>query len=250
MADDPASPLPDAMADCVALYFACDSPEERDGFLRLLAEKPGDEVDAFLIAMLANDEDPFVRVGAARSLAQRGHAGGVAYLREVVSVCSDDDVFAEVAYALADAAGAAAFDDLSAICEDPEREMQERIVAQSALVRADGERAAKAFVDHLEAVQAIGLQLSLVVPMLPALAVAPPLWPRARAALVRLAEQAERTHAGCPRPASVAASAALTLEQERILDAADEAEELASGLRESVELLDVLLEEASAHPSP
>ena len=86
MADDIQLLVPTTQRGWVDLYLACDTPEERDGFLQWVGEQPGDDSTALLLLMMNGDEDPVVRVGAARSLALRAHPQGLAYLRAALGL--------------------------------------------------------------------------------------------------------------------------------------------------------------------
>lgn len=179
--------LPESFDECVELYFECETPEERDGFVQLFSERQGNEVIAFLQAMMAEDEDVFVRIAAARALALRGDAAGQRLLSQYLTVSADDAVLAAaVAATVAYKQGEAA-DELAALFLDEERSHGERRLAQDGLLQASFERAAEVFARLLES-QA-PLDSDLVEGMMPALLeAAPALRSQAARALGRRAQ--------------------------------------------------------------
>ena len=138
-----------ATAELIDLYFEAEQPAERDALFARLAARTGAEVDAFLSALVAHDNDIFLRLAAAAELATRGYDQARAVLTDTLLAAGDDEVLEEAIDAWVGVAGADAFPALNAIFVDAERDGGERLLAMNGMERADGPRAARAFVEAL-----------------------------------------------------------------------------------------------------
>ena len=131
--------------DLIDLYFEAEEPSERDLVFAQLCTHEGPQVDGFLSALLAHDDDVFLRLTAASQLVGRGYAPARQVLLDTLFAAGDDEVFEEAVDALVRACGAEAFDELAPLAADAERDLSERLAAMVGMERADGPRAAAAF---------------------------------------------------------------------------------------------------------
>lgn len=155
MAASETAPAPEAVLDGLAtaelidLYFEAEQPAERDALFARLAARRGAEVDAFFWALVAHDDDIFLRLAAAAELATRGYDQARAVLTDTLLAAGDDEVLEEAIDAWVRVAGADAFPALHALFLDAERDGGERLLAMNGMERADGPQAARAFVAAL-----------------------------------------------------------------------------------------------------
>jgi hypothetical protein len=122
------------------LYFSLEEPAERDAFMDLLQPLQGPEVDAFLRAMMAHDEDLCMRAAAAEMLMGRGDAAGLAYFMAQLAQPDDEAAFVQAVGLLVQQRGAAIYPDLAAIWRDPERSTELRREALWGMERAHRDR--------------------------------------------------------------------------------------------------------------
>lgn len=138
-----------ASAELIELYFETEQPAERDAVLSQLAARREPEVDAFLVALLAHDDDIFLRLAAAAELGARGYRQARDVLTATLREAGDDEVLEEAIDAWVRVAGPDAYQELAELFSDPERDVGERLLALSGMERADGARAAHDFVAEL-----------------------------------------------------------------------------------------------------
>lgn len=143
-----------ASAELIDLYFETDQPAERDAVLSQLAARREPEVDAFLVALLAHDDDIFLRLTAAAELGARGFAQARDVLTATLREAGDDEVLEEAIDAWVRVAGPEAYEALVELFADLERDVGERLLALAGMERADGARAAHHFVQELGRVPA------------------------------------------------------------------------------------------------
>lgn len=145
--------LPEAIEELIALYFACDDAQERDYMLQQLADRQEPEALDFLQAMMVRDEDPFLRLGAAKALAMRGDAQALQSIAQMLAVCSDDLLFVEAVDAYVSCAPGEACAELQAIFEDPWRDPHERQQAALGMSRCDPAAARSCFLAAIDKMQ-------------------------------------------------------------------------------------------------
>ena len=145
----------------IELYFEAEGPAERDELFARLSARREPEVDAFFLAMLAHDDDPFLRLAAAGELLTRGVTQAQDVLLDALEAAGDDETFRAAMDALLRGLGPQAFDALVQLAQAPERDATERLLAIEGLERCDAARAAAHFAAQLAEVaepQALDLQ--------------------------------------------------------------------------------------------
>lgn len=139
-------------SELIDLYFDLEEPLECDVVFERLIALASPIVDDFLLAMVANDEDEFMRFAAAAELCRRGHAEATDYIEAELHQSTDDYFFEQAVRTLTEVRGAAFFPTLMGIWQDPGRDAAARREAMVNLEFCDTPRAMVelvAFVDSL-----------------------------------------------------------------------------------------------------
>lgn len=144
----PTTPLEDASI-LMDLYFATESPAERDLVFEQLIANPSPVIDTFLQAMLEEDDDDHMRLSAACELAKRGKPEGIQYLEAQLDEPIHLGFFLRAIDVLCTVHGPSFYDRLYAIWQDPTRDHDERRQAMLALEEIDLTRALKDYAEFV-----------------------------------------------------------------------------------------------------
>jgi hypothetical protein len=147
---EPADPEQEA-AELIDVYFELESPAERDALFDRLVQIRAETVTQFLLTMLEEDEDEYVRAAAAAELARRGVPSGVAALEHDLEDPEEAFFFENAIQVLSEIRGASFYDTLHAIWRDPERDGDQRREAMLGMEALDLERALRDFVGLVDA---------------------------------------------------------------------------------------------------
>lgn len=128
----------------VELFFDCEEPEERDALFDVVAARGDGPSHAFLAAVMAQDDDPYLRVAAARALLVHDVEGAREYLFTQLQRSSDELLFEDALTALLERPGPGLFEMLIPLAADDQRDIAERRLVQVALAQLDESRALKA----------------------------------------------------------------------------------------------------------
>ncbi len=129
-----------SIAELTDLYFTLEEPGERDAFLQLLEPLQGPDVDDFLRAMQAQDEDPCMRAAAAEMRLARGQVEALDFFAAQLRQPEDELALAQAVKVWVAQHGAAAYPLLAAIWSDDGRDIDQRKEALLGMETADGAR--------------------------------------------------------------------------------------------------------------
>lgn len=119
--------------DLIEVYFAVETPEERDAVFDQLVALPVPLVSEFLQGMMQADEDVFLRVSAAAALAERGHADAQAFLEKQLNEPEELYLFEHAVEALVRIRGESFYERVLSLWRDSTRPIGERKAAMIAL---------------------------------------------------------------------------------------------------------------------
>jgi hypothetical protein len=126
-----------SIATLVAVYFESEEPEERDAIFARIASDPDEAATTFLAAMMAHDEDPYLRVAAAGQLLLRGLPQAYSYLLDLLQNAPDDMLFEQALDSLLVQPDANLYAVLAAVFSDDQRDVAERHLAMLGMEHCD-----------------------------------------------------------------------------------------------------------------
>lgn len=130
----------------IDLFFDTEDPEERDVLCDALALRADKTALSFFVAMLEQDEDPYLQVAAAAALLPHSayEAAARAHLLGVLAQGADEVLFEEALAALLLTPSAELYDALQALGADEGRDLFERRLARVAMEQLDAARTVQA----------------------------------------------------------------------------------------------------------
>lgn len=141
--DESVDPL--AVEDLVALYFAAAEPEERDAVFGELAAWPLEASRPFMAAVLAHDEDPYMRAAAAGVLWREGDAPAHRHLMDLLHGAKDELLVEQALAALLQAQPQQLFEPARALWQDAARPLAIRRLGMLGMEQADAAASYTAF---------------------------------------------------------------------------------------------------------
>jgi len=139
-------------AELIEVYFELEEPAERDALFDQIATIRAPVVTEFLRAMMAQDEDEYVRAAAAGELARRGDGPAIAALEADLDDADESFFFEHAVQVLGEVRGKHFYDTLAHIWRDPERDADQRREAMLGMEVADAPRALADFVAFLDGI--------------------------------------------------------------------------------------------------
>ena len=121
----------------IELYFACEDPLERDLLFEQLATIDDSLATNFLVSMMSEDADPYMRQAAAGELARRGMVEAYEYLIGQIQYADEFEFFKSAIELLSQYQGQAILPLLERIWLDPNRSAAERREALIGIEQTD-----------------------------------------------------------------------------------------------------------------
>lgn len=142
-------------ASLCELFFESEEPDERDALFDLLSHREDSVSLAFTAAVMQQDDDPYLRVAAARARLNQGQDRDQAWdcLRATMQDASDEVLFEEALEALVASDGPRIYDDLFAITLNADCDTTQRRLACVGMERANAPLALKDLRQKLSDVQ-------------------------------------------------------------------------------------------------
>ena len=154
--DSSVAPTHATPEELINRYFEIEEPRQRDRIFAQLMRQRNELVDEFLQAMMANDDDEFMRAAAAAELAKRGDTAAIAFLDGELQNPTDHFFFEQAARALGEVHGPAFYETLRDIWQDPQRDPPERREAMVNMESLAPARALQDFVIFTQSITDIG----------------------------------------------------------------------------------------------
>lgn len=145
----------DTVADLIEVYFTLEEPAERDVAFDTLAAVKTEATSEFFVAMMAHDEDEYMRRAAAAELARRGHPEALKSLQEDLASSSDPLAFEHALETLAEIQALKFIPVVATMWKDNSRNSLQRRAAMSVFEALDAPKALGAFIAFVEGISDI-----------------------------------------------------------------------------------------------